>query len=138
MSTGEKIKRYRKMRHLTQDELGERVGVTGNAIRNYEHDFRSPNAEQLEKIADALEVPASALEEYKLETVRDAMEALFRLEDAYGLAPAPDGTLTIHPRSKGSHKLSQAIKNWNRIKEQVASGEMSEDTYELWKASFTG
>ena len=138
MSTGEKIRRYRKMRHLTQDELGERIGVTGNAIRNYEHDFRSPNTEQLEKIADALEVPASALEEYRMETVRDAMEALFRLEDAYGLAPAPDGTLTINPRSKGSHKLSQAIKNWNRIKGQVASGEMSEDTYELWKASFTG
>ena len=34
MSTGEKIKKYRQLRKMTQAELGAAIGVTDNAIRN--------------------------------------------------------------------------------------------------------
>lgn len=135
MSTGEKIKRYRKLRKLTQDDLGDAAGVTGNAIRNYEHDFRSPNAEQLEKIARKLDVPVTALEDYEITTAREALEALFRLEDAFGLKPGEDGTLTIDPKTKGAQKLTQALATWKGVLDEVESGDMSNDEYELWRAS---
>lgn len=135
MSTGEKIKRYRNLRKLTQDELGEAVGVTGNAIRNYEHDFRSPNEEQLEKIARKLDIPVEALSDYEVSSAREALEALFRLEDAFGLAPDLDGTLRIDPKAKGAQKLTQALKTWRSVLDDVESGEMSAEDYELWKAS---
>lgn len=135
MSTGEKIKRYRKLRKLTQDELGEAAGITGNAIRNYEHDFRSPNAEQLEKIARKLDVPVEALSDYEVSSAREALEALFRLEEAFGITPGPDGTLSVDPKAKGAQKLTQAMKAWRGALEDVESGEMSADEYELWKAS---
>lgn len=135
MSTGEKIKRYRKLRKLTQDELGEAAGITGNAIRNYEHDFRSPNEEQLAKIARKLDVPVEALSDYEVTSTREALEALFRLEEAFGLTPDQDGTLAIDPKAKGAQKLTQALKAWRGVLDDVGSGEMSAEDYELWKAS---
>lgn len=61
MSIGEKIKKYRKLRKMTQSELGEAVGLTDSAIRNYEHDDRTPNDEQLSLIAKKLDVPDAVL-----------------------------------------------------------------------------
>ena len=42
MTTGEKIRHYRKLRGLYQGELGEKIGVSEGAIRHYETDFRTP------------------------------------------------------------------------------------------------
>lgn len=39
MFVATKIKEYRKMRHLTQRELGEKVGVKHNTISSYEGFF---------------------------------------------------------------------------------------------------
>ena len=46
---------------LTQNELAVMSGLTNAAIRNYELGNRSPNIEQLRKIADALNCDISAL-----------------------------------------------------------------------------
>ena len=51
MSTGKKIKELRKLRKMTQAQLGEASGVVEGAIRNYEREVRTPSEEQLEKIA---------------------------------------------------------------------------------------
>lgn len=138
MSTGEKIKKYRKLRKMTQAELGEAVGVTDNAIRNYEHDDRTPNEAQLAAIARKLDISVAALDDYEVASARDAMEALFRLEEAYGLKPAEDGSLSIDPKAKGAQKLSAAIEAWRHVLDEVGSGGMTPDEYELWKASLSG
>lgn len=135
MSTGKQIKKYRKLRKMTQAELGKAVGVTDNAIRNYEHDDRTPNDAQLAAIAKKLDVSVAALTDYEVSSARDAMEALFRLEEAFGLKPADDGSLAIDPKAKGSQKLSMALKAWRGVLDEVESGEMSADEYEIWKAS---
>ena len=95
MSTGKKIKELRKLRKMTQAQLGEASGVVEGAIRNYEREVRTPSEEQLEKIAAALDVPVTALEDYEIDSARAALEALFRMEDAFGIAPGPDGTIAI-------------------------------------------
>lgn len=135
MSTGQNIRKYRKLKKLTQKSLGESVELGESAIRMYELDLRTPNPELLNKIADALDVPVAALQDYEVNTAREALEALFRLEDAFGLAPTEEGTLSFNPKAKDSQKLSQAIKAWRGVLDEVESGEMSADDYELWKAS---
>ena len=47
MTTGEKIRHYRKLRGLYQGELGERIGVSEGAIRHYETDFTTPSSLRL-------------------------------------------------------------------------------------------
>lgn len=47
MGTGELIRKYRKMRGLTQSELAEKCGLTDSAIRNYELGNRTPGEDQV-------------------------------------------------------------------------------------------
>lgn len=53
---GQKIKSLRKTRGMTQDQLGQKLGVQRATISNYEIGRRSPHLTELQKIADILGV----------------------------------------------------------------------------------
>ncbi len=61
MSIGERIRRIRKERGLTQKELGQKMGVADSAIRRYESDRAIPRPGTIEKMAIALGCQASDL-----------------------------------------------------------------------------
>lgn len=136
MSRGERIRRYRKLKGWNQTTLGEKVGVGQTAIRNYERDLRVPSDDMLKALADALDVPVAALEDYEFRSAREALEALFRLEEGIGLKPTKEGTLEIDPKATNAKKLDAAIKAWRHVLDEVESGEMNQDDYDRWKASF--
>lgn len=73
---------------------------------------------------------------YEITSARDALEALFRLEDAFELTPAKDGSLTIDLKAKGAQKLAAAIKAWQGVLDDLEAGKITQDEYELWRASF--
>jgi len=52
-----RIKTIRKRRGLTQDQLAERIGRTGDAISQLERGRSLPSFETLERLALALDVP---------------------------------------------------------------------------------
>lgn len=56
MTIGERIQMVRKAAGFSQKELGERLGVSGSMIGQYENNLRKPKRETLEKIATALNV----------------------------------------------------------------------------------
>lgn len=66
MTTGEKIRYYRQLRHLTQDELGKKclkpqdgkpnATIAGSTIRSYERGLLNPKPDTLKIIASALNV----------------------------------------------------------------------------------
>ena len=58
---GTRLKRARKLRHITQKELAERLGVEQSAISNYETNFRLPVASALMEIANQLNVSVEYL-----------------------------------------------------------------------------
>lgn len=64
MTIGENIKRIRKERGLTQEELGKSIDISGVAIMRYEKGQREPKIETIKKIASALGVS-----EYELQGV---------------------------------------------------------------------
>lgn len=51
-----RIKKTRKLRHMSQKELAKKVGTTQSYISKLERDLENPSAETLYKIADALKV----------------------------------------------------------------------------------
>lgn len=61
MTMGERIKRIRKQKGLTQHELGELLGVTQSMIAAYENNARNPKFETIKKIAAALGTSTSTL-----------------------------------------------------------------------------
>lgn len=55
------IYKYRTALHMTQTQLAALVGVTPNAITQYESGARKPNILMLKKLAKALNTTADAL-----------------------------------------------------------------------------
>lgn len=58
---GKRIKELRMMQGLSQQELGESIGVTKVSICGYETGTRIPNLEKLVKLADKLETTTDYL-----------------------------------------------------------------------------
>lgn len=141
MSIGERIRRYRNDVDMTQRELAEEVGLTESAIRNYERDIRTPSDEQIERIAEALDVSPDAIRDIGVEGARGALEVLFRCERELGLSPVvtEDGVAVApDPSRPGSQKAAQALKAWKRMRDRLSAGEISEEDYGAWKARFRG
>ncbi len=105
MSVGENIRRYRKLRGMTQAQLAEAVGLTEGAVRHYESGIRAVKPELLESIADTLGVSVNALKDYGVENAGDLMSLLVRLEDSFGIVPAADGAgLSLNPKAPHAPK----------------------------------
>lgn len=58
---GERLKKLRTERKLTQDELGKKINVTKVSISGYENGNRSPDTETLQRIADTFHVTTDYL-----------------------------------------------------------------------------
>ena len=84
VNIGDKIKRYRKERGLTQKELAESCGMFDSAIRRYESNRANPKLETLEKIANALNVNVTDLldittrSDLSTYTTKELLEELIR------------------------------------------------------------
>ncbi|MGN0059043.1 MAG: helix-turn-helix domain-containing protein [Coriobacteriales bacterium] len=139
MSTGSRIKRYRKAAGLTQKQLGEAIGLGESAVRNYERDIRTPKKDQLDAMAEAMDIAPEALYDIDANNAREALEVLFRLEGTLGLKPVEtkDGiAVAVSPDAPGAQKSAAALKAWKRMRDDLEAGDVSEDDYERWKASF--
>lgn len=56
MTTGEKIKYYRKSQNLSQENLAEKVGVSRQAVSKWESNKSSPSTDNLVIIGKVLDV----------------------------------------------------------------------------------
>lgn len=56
MTVGERIKKIRQEKGMTQKELGKKCGLADSAVRRYELGGANPKIETIERIANALEV----------------------------------------------------------------------------------
>jgi transcriptional regulator with XRE-family HTH domain len=59
MEISTKIQQQRKLSHISQNELSKRVGVSLKTVQRWESGERSPRFEEVNKLADSLNVPVS-------------------------------------------------------------------------------
>lgn len=52
MTLGEKLKKLREEKGLTQKQVADKLGLESAAISKYEKDLREPNIESLLKLSD--------------------------------------------------------------------------------------
>lgn len=57
----ENLRLQRQKKNLSQEELGNLIGVSGVTIMRYEKGTREPKLETIKKIANALKIPVSEL-----------------------------------------------------------------------------
>ncbi len=73
MSFGERIKKLRLEKNLTQEELSKKANISRVAIGNYERNDRIPNIAILQRIANALDVDVNDL----ISTQQDAIDLFY-------------------------------------------------------------
>lgn len=135
MISGKKLKQIRLFRKLTQKELAIMSGLTDAAIRNYELGKRSPNIEQLRKIADALECDIYALIDHEPNSIFEIMHIIFDYEKEMKFRPLagqgePTALLSQNPR------FDDFLVEWDEMRKKHYSGEISDEELEDWKLSF--
>ena len=89
MTIGEKIRAIRKEKGMTQKQLADICKMADSAIRKYESGQVVPKMEMIERIANALGVPAIQLMNRNLQMqmeVDGVNRILFRAQEKYRLA----------------------------------------------------
>lgn len=79
---GQNIRKYRKMKKLSQKELGELVGVKHNTISHYEKGRNAPERNMIFAIARALGVRADDLFPETTTDTDDTLLKAIHLEDS--------------------------------------------------------
>lgn len=90
MSIGSQIKKARLANGLTQKELADLIGVTKNAVTNYEHDTSSPKEPILFELLKVLHIDANYIfQDFMYDSVvmyrtvtKDEADLLDAFEDA--------------------------------------------------------
>lgn len=143
MTTGEKIKKIRLVRGMTQKELGEKVGLTDVRIRQYELNNRTPKEDLLRKIAEVLEVNYYALCEPRWSSMEELVFTLFELEEQNRLRlqllsnASEDGQQREVGIVFEEEKLQEFLKEWLIKKEELQEGKIGEKEYEEWKRKWS-
>ena len=150
---GEKIRFYRQQAGLTQKELAGLCEVSESAIRNYELGNRVPDFLTLKTIAEQLRVSYYATADVDLTELDGAVQALFKLEEIYGLHPIEvDGHIHFVFRDSVALEdfqknpditlagigamLQQRVRSFLKVCAQHNAGELSDEDYALWKSKF--
>ena len=71
MTLGQRISRYRKELHISQEELGARLGVSRQAVSKWETDLSAPDMNNLLALAREFGVSLAELAETPEEPVPD-------------------------------------------------------------------
>ena len=138
MAVGDRIKRVRILRDLTQKELGLAVGFEKNTadvrIAQYETGTRTPKEDMLQKIAKVLDVNYRSLYEPMLYAAEDLMYTLFELDEHYDLSIHDfDGKKCIAFNRK---LLDDFISEFQVRKKELADETISKLEYMEWKLNW--
>ncbi len=110
---GARIREIRLARGLTQLELGEKVGLSADRVRQYETGYRKPKTDMIKAIASALEVQPLALIDPVATSYLGAIYAMFELEKLYDLTlTEADGIYSFQFKSEKSQSLVKYLKVW--------------------------
>ena len=150
---GERIRFYRQQAGLTQKELAGLCEVSESAIRNYELGNRVPDFLTLHTIAEKLRVNYAAIAGEKVTDLEGALQALYKLEEIYGLYPTEvDGQ--IHFVFRDSVAVDKFKPNLDTVMGSPGellqyrvlgfmkacalhdAGELTDEEYALWKSKF--
>lgn len=85
LSQGSRIAFVRQIRHMSQDEVSDKLGLTGECKRRtmtrYEKGNRNPKEYRLSEFIDIFNVNVNSLKHYDFHNIIDVIEILLWLEE---------------------------------------------------------
>lgn len=133
---GSRIAFIRQMRHMTQEELGQAIGLRGDNTRRlicrHEKHNRSPKEPKLTLMAEAMRVNKNLIKEYDFKSPEDLYYVLLWTEELF-----KDFTITGSKLPFDSNDtqrcLAKRCKEWKKMQRKYRSNEISYEEYWDWK-----
>jgi hypothetical protein len=156
-SLGGKIKKYRNYRQYTQEQLGQLAGFPQTTaqirIGQYEANKKVPGDDSLSGIAKGLGIKKEALSDVDYSSKDVMYQALFELEDNFGLCPREVDnhyvldfikTADSEDAIKLSNSEEEFLAEWSKVKKMFLPSKYDTEEekkekkkrYALWKASY--
>ena len=139
LSWGSRVAYARQYRGLSQQKLGEAIGLKNEKVRNrvcrYEKGGRIPKTDRIIRIAEILNVSEGMLRNYDFRNPTDFIYEALWLEELM-----PELELTLH---KGNPRIyetcdlfSDFYKEWRKKKKQLDLGSITKKDYIEWKLTY--
>ena len=114
---GEKIKQYRLANGWTQQELGTKIGISKNAIGNYEKGFRSPKKNTMFDLANAFNV---SIDDLFPPIQKDTPPTTSPIQSIYDqLAPPRQGKVLTYAESQLKEQKNEEETKINEVSEVI-------------------
>ena len=129
---GSRIAYIRQFRNLTQDDVSDSLGLTGESKRRtmtrYESGERSPKDERLKELSKILLTNINMIKEYDFKSESDLVYLLLWLEIKY-----PKLRIDIDTKSDEFNKFLEV---WNEMRLKYQSGKIKLEDYIEWKLTY--
>ena len=143
MNIGERIKRIRTLRSMTQKDLGIALGFPERSadvrVAQYESGSRTPKEDVIQEMAKVLKVKPKAIADPDYNTYIGLMYMFFDLEETYGIhVDEIDGELCLRlDRSRKDYaELFDMLLKWNEARKNGQADFDSSAAYEEWKLHY--
>ena len=143
MNIGERIKRIRTLRGMTQKDLGIALGFPERSsdvrVAQYESGSRTPKEDVIQEMAKVLKVKPKAIADPDYNTYIGLMYMFFDLEETYGIhVDEIDGELCLRlDRSRKDYtELFDMLLKWNEARKNGQTDFESSAAYEEWKLHY--
>lgn len=139
LSQGSRIAFARQFRFMTQDDVSDKLGLTGECKRRsmtrYEKGDRSPKDKRTLEIANILNVSYNSIKKYDLKEPLDIFYTLLWLEE---YIPRYQIDVSKVPNIKEEHimKFKEFINEWDLMREKRNKREISYEEYIEWKLTY--
>ena len=144
MAFGERIRKFRNMIGMTQQELGTELGFSEKSavirVGQYENENRKPKQDMINNMAYIFDVASESITVPDIDNYIGLMHTLFALEDRYGLTVTMlDGQICLkqdinHPNYNRS--LADDLQSWYDKKSKLTSGSILASEYDHWRYNF--
>ena len=116
---GENIKQYRLQNGWTQQELGSKIGMSKNAIGNYEKGFRSPKKDTMFDLANAFNV---SIDDLFPPIQKDSSSNTPQIQTIYDqLAPPRQSKVLTYAERQLKEQKNEEETKINEVSEEVVS-----------------
>lgn len=139
LSQGSRIAFARQFRFMTQDDVSDKLGLTGECKRRtmtrYEKGNRNPKDDRTSEIAKILDININAIKKYDYKEPIDLLYTLMWLEE---LIPKYQIDMSKVPNINDENivMFKQFINEWNVMREKRNKREITYEEYIEWKLTY--
>ena len=137
MNIGKRLRNIRNHRNLTQQALGEKLGIdeksAGVRVIQYEKGLRTPRKEYVEKFSEVLNVMPEAINVPTINDSTGLMHLLFALEEFFELRITELDNKVCLTFGK---EVEPLLSEWYEKNKSFQNGDISENEYKNWQYNY--